>query len=77
MAENNTPKGILEFQIERKVINMGKNFLNSIEDLMADGWIIPEDRYKRIRKKVWDEAGTAFREIQSNIEKFDVKLKSL
>jgi len=73
---DNSPRGILEFQINRKIINLAKNFLCQIEDLISDGWIIPEDRYKRIRKRTLDDCNNSYREIQSSLEKFDIDLKN-
>ena len=65
----------LVFQLRRKVVNLYKNYLFILEDLKKDGYDIPEEEYQRIRKRILDYGNDTIREIEENVENFDIKLK--
>lgn len=68
-------KSFLVFQLRRKVVNLYKNYLFILEDLKKDGYDIPEEEYQRIRKRILDYGNDTIREIEENVENFDIKLK--
>ena len=68
-------KSFLVFQLLRKVVNLYKNYLFILEDLKKDGYDIPEEEYQRIRKRILDYGNDTIREIEENVENFDIKLK--
>ena len=67
-------KSFLVFQLRRKVVNLYKNYLFILEDLKKDGYDIPEEEYQRIRKRILDYGNDTIREIEENVENFDIKL---
>ena len=68
-------KSFLVFHLRRKVVNLYKNYLFILEDLKKDGYDIPEEEYQRIRKRILDYGNDTIREIEENVENFDIKLK--
>ena len=66
---------LLRFQIERKIISLGKNFLEIIEDLISDGYIIPVEKHQRLRKKILDGTNDGIRDLNLVIDKLDINLK--
>ena len=62
------------FQIKRKIINLCKFFLFTLEDL-RDEYDIPDDVYDKMRKRVLDSGNDTVREMEENLEKFDFYLK--
>ena len=68
-------KSFLVFLLRRKVVNLYKNYLFILEDLKKDGYDIPEEEYQRIRKRILDYGNDTIREIEENVENFDIKLK--
>ena len=68
-------QSFLVFQLRRKVVNLYKNYLFILEDLKKDGYDIPEEEYQRIRKRILDYGNDTIREIEENVENFDIKLK--
>ena len=73
--DNGKTKDFLIFQLRRKVVNLYKNYLFILEDLKKDGYDIPEEEYQRIRKRVLDYGNDTIREIEENLENFDIELK--
>ena len=73
--KGNREKDFLEFQINRKVKNLYKNFLFILEDLKAQGYDIDEDMYQRCRKRVLDQGNDTIREIEDYLNNFDIRLK--
>jgi hypothetical protein len=57
------------------VVNLYKNYLFILEDLQKDGYNIPEEEYQRIRKRILDYGNDTIREIEENLENFDIELK--
>jgi len=68
-------KDFLVFQLRRKVVNLYKNYLFILEDLEKAGYDIPEEEFQRIRKRILDYGNDTIREIEENLEKFDIELK--
>lgn len=67
-------KELLKFQIQRKIIGTSKSFLMILEDLIDDGYIIPEDKFNRLRKRTLDSSNEAIRELEAVIDKLKVTL---
>lgn len=68
-------EALLIFQINRKTTDLAKTFFYIIEDLIDSGYVIPDDKYKQIRKRVLDSRGSVERELISLIKKLDISLK--
>jgi hypothetical protein len=43
--------------------------------MKKDGYDIPEEEYQRIRKRILDYGNDTIREMEENLENFDIKLK--
>jgi len=67
-------KDYLIFQVRRKVTNLFKNFLFLLEDLDKDVHNIPPEKYKQVRKRVLDYSNDALREIEEDLNKFNITL---
>jgi hypothetical protein len=61
-------KDVIKFQLQASTTKLSVDFLNIIEDLQNDGYVIPEDKYQRIRKRVLDSNGQTYRFLQSLID---------
>ena len=68
-------RDFMAFQVRRKVTNLYKNFLFILEDLEDSGYQIPDEVYQKARKRVLDYGNDTIREIEENLDKFDIKLK--
>ena len=68
-------KSFLVFQLRRKIVNLYKNYLFILEDMKDAGYDIPEEEYQRIRKRILDYGNDTIREIEENLENFDIELK--
>ena len=68
-------KDFLVFQLRRKIVNLYKNYLFILEDLEKTGYDIAEEEFQRIRKRILDYGNDTIREIEENLEKFDIELK--
>lgn len=75
MEHGDKSKDFINFQVRRKVTNLYKQFLFILEDLRGDGYNIPEEAYQKARKRVLDYGNDTVREIEENLNNFDVKLK--
>ena len=73
--DNGKTKDFLIFQLRRKIVNLYKNYLFILEDMKKDGYDIPEEEYQRIRKRILDYGNDTIREIEENLENFDIELK--
>lgn len=62
---------IVKFQVERNVVSLYKNFLNMLEDI-RDGEPV---NYERQRKRILDIGNNAIREIEAQIDLFDINFK--
>jgi|TARA_Y100000310_G_scaffold181845_1_gene181874 hypothetical protein len=73
--DNGKTKDFLIFQLRRKIVNLYKNYLFILEDMKKDGYDIPEEEYQRIRKRILDYGNDTIREMEENLENFDIELK--
>ena len=73
--DNELIRNLILFQFSRKTSDLARIFLSILEELMDEGYIIPEDKYKRIRKRILDTKGNADRELEKLVEKFDFSTK--
>lgn len=62
---------IIKFQIERNITSLYKNFLIILEDI-RDGEPI---NYERQRKRILDFGNGAIREIETQIDLFEINYK--
>lgn len=60
-------------QIRRKVTNLYRHFLCTLEDLQSDGCKIPETKFKQIRKRVLDQGNDTIREIEEYLSNYHLK----
>lgn len=67
-------KDFLYFQQRRKITNLYKQFLYILEDIRDEQGVRPEV-YEKARKRILDHGNDAIRELEENLEKFDVFLK--
>lgn len=67
-------KDFVLFQNKRKIINLCKYFLLSLEDV-CDNHNIPKEIYEKNRKRILDFGNDTIRELEENLEKFDFRLK--
>jgi|TARA_R100001163_G_C4970714_1_gene130708 hypothetical protein len=68
-------RDFMAFQVRRKVTNLYKNFLFILEDLEDSGVKIPDHMHQKARKRILDYGNDTIREIEENLDKFDMKLK--
>lgn len=67
---------LIKNQFGRSVINLSVSYLKIIEDLRdLHGYVIPNDLFQNIRKKVLDGGNSVSRQIQGDLDKFDLRLK--
>jgi hypothetical protein len=64
----------LNFQVQRKVTTLFKNFFFLLEDLKRENPSISKDKYDQIRKRVLDYANDTIRDIQNDIKQFDINI---
>jgi len=64
----------LNFQVQRKVTSLFKNFFFLLEDLKKENSCISKDKYDQIRKRVLDYSNDAIRDIQSDIKQFNINI---
>ena len=67
-------KDFVNFQINRKVKNLYKQFLFILEDLRDDKYH-SSDVYERHRKRVLDAGNDCIREIEEALSQLDIRLK--
>ena len=67
-------KEFLHFQQRRKITNLYKQFLFILEDL-RDEHGLSDQAYEKSRKRILDHGNDTIREMEENIDKFDVFLK--
>jgi len=65
-------KDYLKFQLRRKITGLFKNFFFLLEDLNLE-----EEKYQKLRKRVLDYGNDAIREIEEDINKFDIHIWNL
>ena len=74
MEGDTREKEFLQFQINRKVKNLYKNFLFILEDLKDEDYNIDEETYQKLRKRVLDHGNDTSREIEDYLNNFNIKL---
>jgi hypothetical protein len=62
-------KDYLKFQLRRKITGLFKNFFFLLEDLNLE-----DDKYQKLRKRVLDYGNDTIREIEEDINKFDIHI---
>ena len=67
-------KDFVFFQNRRKIINLCKYFLLTLEDL-RDDYDVPDQVYEKNRKRILDFGNDTIRELEENLEKFEFTLK--
>lgn len=75
LKNNDKIKEYVLFQINRKITDLFKSFLNTIEDLRDDQYNISETRMQKMRKRTLDAGNECIRELEEYFSKLDVKLK--
>ena len=75
MEGDTREKEFLQFQINRKVKNLYKNFLFILEDLKSQGYDISDEDFQRCRKRVLDHGNDAIREIEDCLKDLDIRFK--
>ena len=75
MEGDTREKEFLQFQINRKVKNLYKNFLFILEDLKDEDYNIDEETYQKLRKRVLDHGNDTSREIEDYLNNFNIKLR--
>jgi len=68
-------KDFLYFQQRRKITNLYKQFLFILEDLRDEKEGISSESYEKSRKRILDYGNDTIRELEENLEKFEVFLK--
>lgn len=63
-------ENFFSFQLKRKITSLYKSFFFALEDLDADGVKIPEETYKRIRKRILDQGNDCTRELEEYFDKY-------
>ena len=69
-----TAKDLLQFQINRKLINLAKFCLQILEELKDDGRVSPEE-YSKLRSRILGISNDNNREIVMLMDSLDIKLK--
>jgi hypothetical protein len=64
----------LNFQVQRKITNLFKNFFFLLEDLKRENPSISKEKYDQVRKRVLDYSNDAIRDIQNDIKQFDINI---
>jgi len=65
-------KDYLKFQLRRKITGLFKNFFFLLEDLNLE-----DEKYQKLRKRVLDYGNDTIREIEEDINKFDIHIWNL
>ena len=73
-GETNSATDFVFFQNRRKIINLCKYFLLTLEDI-RDDYDMPDEIYEKNRKRVLDFGNDTIRELEENLEKFEFTLK--
>ena len=68
--EKDIVENFFSFQLKRKVTSLYKSFFFILEDLHSEGVKIPEESYKRIRKRILDQGNDTIRELEEYFDKY-------
>ena len=64
-------KEFIVFQNKRKIINLCKMILCSLEDAHEEGEI-SDKKFQRIRKRILDHGNATIREVEENLESVNI-----
>lgn len=67
----------LKFHAARSITNLFKNYLALFEVLEERGYRFGEEDYKFVRKKILDYGNNTIRELNGEIDKFDILLRGI
>lgn len=59
---------LLKFQSRRLITNLYKQYLNSSQELLSNGYI-DNDKYQLLRKKILDNGNDTIREMEELLDK--------
>ena len=68
--EKDIVENFFSFQLKRKITGLYKSFFFILEDLSSEGVKIPEESYKRIRKRILDQGNDTIRELEEYFDKY-------
>lgn len=64
----------LNFQVKRKVTALFKNIFFLLEDLQKENKDFSKEKYEHIRKRVLDYANDTIRDLQTDINQFNIHI---
>jgi uncharacterized protein YaaN involved in tellurite resistance len=64
----------LNFQVKRKVTALFKNIFFLLEDLQKENKDFSKEKYEHIRKRILDYGNDTIREIQTDINQFNIHI---
>ena len=64
----------LNFQVKRKVTALFKNIFFLLEDLQKENKNFSKEKYDHIRKRILDYGNDAIRDIQTDINQFNIHI---
>ena len=64
----------LNFQVKRKVTALFKNIFFLLEDLQKENKDFSKEKYDHIRKRILDYGNDTIREIQTDINQFNIHI---
>lgn len=67
-------KDYIKFQLRRKITTLFKNFFFILEDLAKENKGISDEKYQQIRKRILDYGNDTIREMEEDIDKFEIHL---
>ena len=74
-GQNKELENFLKFQIERKITNLFKSFLEILEDMEFEQVNISKEHMERYRKRILDKGNQTFREIEQDFSKLEIRFK--
>ena len=75
MEKDEREKDFLKFQLRRKITNLYKRFLIILEDMNEYQYNNSDEAHQKARKKILDEGNDTIRELEENMDQFDIRLK--
>lgn len=64
----------LNFQVKRKVTALFKNIFFLLEDLQKENKNFSKEKYEHLRKRILDYGNDAIRDIQTDINQFNIHI---
>ena len=68
--EKDIVENFFSFQLKRKITGLYKSFFFILEDLNSEGVKIPEESYKRIRKRILDQRNETINILEEYFDKY-------